>query len=135
MVVVMCKILLSIKPEYVKRILSGEKKYEYRKRLAKDDIEIIVIYASFPIMKIVGEVKVNKKIEMAPSPLWENTKRESGISRKKYREYFKGCNRAYAYKLGQVTIYKKKLQLSDIGIKQAPQSFVYLSDEQYLNLR
>lgn len=130
----MRKILLSIKPEYVNRILSGEKMYEYRRRLAADDIEAIIIYATFPIMRIVGEVKVDKKIEMAPSSLWENTKKKSGISRKKYREYFKGCKRAYAYKLGQVTKYEKTKLLSDIGIEQAPQSFVYLADEQYKKL-
>lgn len=130
----MRKILLSIKPEYANRILSGDKKYEYRKRLANDDIEMIIIYATFPIMKIVGEVEVDEKIEMAPSLLWENTKRKSGISRKKYREYFRGCKRACAYKLGRVTKYEKAKQLSDIGIRQAPQSFVYLANEQYQNL-
>ena len=35
--------------------------------------------------------KVDGKIEMAPSTLWESTKQNSGISRKKYREYFKEC--------------------------------------------
>lgn len=85
-------------------------------------------------MRIVGEVKVDKKIEMAHSTLWENTKKKSGISRKKYREYFRGCKRAYAYKLGQATKYEKTKLLSDIGIEQAPQSFVYLADEQYKNL-
>ena len=39
------KALLSIKSEFVKRILSGEKKYEYRRRVfARDDVEAIVIY-------------------------------------------------------------------------------------------
>ena len=31
----MCKILISINPEYVNEILSGRKKYEYRKVKAK----------------------------------------------------------------------------------------------------
>jgi predicted transcriptional regulator len=128
------KILLSINPEYVSRILSFEKKYEYRRRLANDDVEAIIIYATSPIMRIVGEVKVDGKIEMAPSTLWESTKQNSGISRKKYREYFKECKKAYAYKLGQVTKYEKEKLLSDIGIQQAPQSFVYLTDEQYEKL-
>lgn len=130
----MRKILLSINPEYVARILTLDKKYEYRRRLANDDVEAIVIYATLPIMRIVGEVKVEGKIEMAPSALWESTKQNSGISRKKFREYFKGCKKAYAYKLGQATKYKKEKLLSDIGIRQAPQSFIYLTDEQYEKL-
>ena len=28
----MCNILMSIKPQYVEKILSGNKKYEYRKK-------------------------------------------------------------------------------------------------------
>lgn len=127
----MRKILLSINPEYVERILLGKKKYEYRRRLANDDIEAIIIYATSPIMKIVGEVKVTGKIEMAPSSLWEHTKGNAGISRRKYREYFAGCKKAYAYKLGIANEYKTKKLLNDIGIKQAPQSFIYLTDEQY----
>lgn len=130
----MSKILLSINPEYVERILSGEKKYEYRRRLANDDVEAIIIYATSPIMRIVGEVEVDEKIEMPPSPLWEKTKKSSGISRKKYRDYFCGCKKAYAYKLGHVTGYENAKLLSEIGIEQAPQSFIYLTDEQYKQL-
>ena len=33
-------ILLAIKPEYVDKILSGEKKYEYRTRIAKEKVKI-----------------------------------------------------------------------------------------------
>lgn len=130
----MRRILLSINPEYVERILSGEKRYEYRRKLANDDVEVIIIYATSPIMKIVGEVKVDGKIAMAPNALWEKTKKYPGITRKKYREYFSGCKKAYAYKLGQVSKYEKARLLSDIGIVQAPQSFLYLTDDQYKNL-
>ena len=38
------KAILSIRPEYVDRILSGEKKYEFRKRIFKrEDVDTIVI--------------------------------------------------------------------------------------------
>ena len=46
----MHKILISIKPEYVKRILSGEKMYEYRKRVPAD-VKTVVIYATAPVKK------------------------------------------------------------------------------------
>ncbi|MEG1313550.1 MAG: ASCH domain-containing protein [Bacilli bacterium] len=126
----MSKILISINPEYVDRILDGSKKYEYRKVLAKD-VDLLIIYSTSPVMKIVGEVKVMGNIEMAPSTLWEKTKKEAGISRKKYREYFKGRKKAYAYLLGDVLKYETGKRLTDIGINNAPQSFVYLKQEQY----
>ncbi len=127
----MSKILISINPEYVGRILDGTKQYEYRRVLAKKKVTSLIIYSTYPIMEIVGEVAVIGTIEMAPSSLWEKTKKAAGISRKKYREYFSGRKKAYAYILGQVTIYESNKKLADIGVEQAPQSFVYLSREQY----
>ena len=82
----MSKVLISIKPEYVNRILNGTKKYEYRRMLAKKNVSSLIIYSTWPVMEIVGEVEVIGTIEMAPSSLWEKTKKEAGISRKKYRE-------------------------------------------------
>ena len=95
-------ILLSIKPEYVERILAGTKKYEYRKRLARNKSSILLVYSTSPIMKIVARVEIRGTISAAPSTLWEQTKSNAGISRKKYREYFHGCKTAYAYELGKV---------------------------------
>jgi predicted transcriptional regulator len=44
------KALLSIKPEFVDKIISGEKKYEYRKRIFKQKIEAVVIYCTMPVL-------------------------------------------------------------------------------------
>lgn len=122
---------MSIKPQYVKQILLGKKKYEFRKRLANQECKKIIIYSTSPEKQIVGEVKVTGTIEMAPSTLWEKTKKDAGISRKKYREYFKDCSRAYAYELGEVTVYSEPIELGKAGVKVAPQSFVYLTEKQY----
>lgn len=131
----MSKVLISIKPEYVTRILNGTKKYEYRRMLAKKDVSSLIIYSTYPVMEIVGEVEVVTTIEMAPSSLWEKTKKEAGISRKKYREYFKDKKKACAYVLGKVTKYESNKKLLDIGVQKAPQSFSYLTQEQYELLR
>lgn len=42
------RVLLSIKPEFVKKIISGEKKYEFRRKIFKRDVKIVIIYASYP---------------------------------------------------------------------------------------
>ena len=122
-------LLLSIKPEYANRILLGTKKYEYRKRLAKDSFDKIYIYSTSPVMKVVGTVKVLGRLERSPTALWEETKAEAGISRAKYRKYFKNCKSAYAYQLGEVTVFDTPLNLDDFGVSAAPQSFVYIEAE------
>ena len=119
-------ILLSIKPEYVKQILNGTKKFEYRKRLSKRDVDIIYIYSTAPKMKVVASVEVVDRISAAPSTLWEDTKNFAGISHARYREYFYGCTTAYAYKLGTVQIFDTEKELSDFGVNAAPQSFIYI---------
>ena len=122
----MTTIMLSIKPEYSIKILSGEKKYEYRKHLPQKPIEKIVIYSTDPEKKIVGEVSVNGVLKMSPSRMWEQTKSNAGISRSKYRQYFKGCKEAFAYQLGDLVVFNPPKALSDYNIAQAPQSFIYI---------
>ena len=124
----MSTILLSIKPEYVERIFEGTKKYEFRKHLAQKNISKIIIYSTFPEMKIVGEVQVVSTLSMAKTPLWEVTKKEAGISRSKYRKYFEKCHTAHAYVLGNTKKYDTPKTLAEYGISQAPQSFIYLNN-------
>ena len=119
-------ILLSIKPEYVDRILAGTKKYEYRKRLARSDSPVLLVYSTSPIMKVVAKVEIRGTICAAPSTLWEQTKSNAGISRKKYREYFHGYKTAYAYELGKVERFDPPHNLADYNITLAPQSFSYV---------
>ena len=123
----MCKILMPINPEYVDEILSGNKKYEYRKTKARrENIDKIIIYSTYPIMRVVAEVDVIGILEDSPEKLWEQTKKYSGITKDFYSEYYKNRENAVAYKLGNIKKYKNPKKLSDIGINYIPQSFVYL---------
>lgn len=119
-------LLLSIKPEYVEKILQGEKKFEYRKRLAKEDVSYIYVYSTAPSMKVVASVHIEGHLSDSPTALWEKTKASAGISRAKFRDYFRGCKTAYAYKLGKVEVFQSPKNLSDFGVAVAPQSFVYI---------
>lgn len=126
----MAIILLSIKPEYVERIFHGSKKYEFRKHLPQEKVSRIIIYSTDPIQRIVGEVEVFGTLSMKPSPLWELTKKSAGISRAKYRTYFKNCDTAHAFQLGNTKIYEQPKKLEEFGIKNAPQSFIYINTEE-----
>ena len=52
----MCNMLISINPQHVENIFNGTKKYEYRKTKCKIKPTKIIIYASSPIKKVVGEI-------------------------------------------------------------------------------
>ena len=122
----MCTILLSIKPEYTERILAGTKKFEFRRQVAKRHVDQILIYSTAPEMKVVASVAVLGVLKETPQDLWQKTKDFSGISHGKYMEYFSKREFAYAYQLGEVTMFKEPKNLSDYGITTAPQSFAYI---------
>ena len=121
----MHKILISIKPEYVKRIFSGEKMYEYRKRVPAD-VKTVVIYATAPVKKIVGEFSVDNVLSMAPEELWNKTYLQSGITQEKFFRYFHDVSIAHALSIKEVIEYESPFDLSEVKIKRAPQSWQYI---------
>jgi predicted transcriptional regulator len=72
-------VLLSIKPKYVEEILNGNKKYEFRKSIfkCKEKLEMIYIYSSSPVKKVVGAFVIESIIEDHPKVLWEKFKQFS----------------------------------------------------------
>ena len=122
----MCKILLSINPEHVDSIFSGIKKFEYRKVKCRRKIDSILIYSTFPIMKVVGEVEVKDVLIGEPESIWEQTKKNSGIDKYFFENYYKNRNKAVAFCLGSIDIFDHPKSLNDYGINNAPQSFVYI---------
>ena len=123
----MKNIIISINPEHVQNILNGSKKFEYRTKAAKSDVEKIIIYETTPIKRIVAEAEIVEVLMMEPEKLWDKTKDQSGITKKFFDSYFSGREVAYAYKLGKVKRYEEPKTLQEFGLKCAPQSFAYVN--------
>lgn len=124
------KILLSIKPEFALKILNGDKKYEFRKSaFANVGATCVVIYATKPLGKIIGEFDVSEVFIDAPEVIWERTKSFAGIGKVKFDEYYFGRETAVALAVGEVRKYDVPLELGELGGKiTPPQSFMYLND-------
>lgn len=120
--------LLSINPEHVHNILQGTKTYEFRKILCKRKVDKIVMYATYPVKRVVGEVEVIDVLEMKKEALWKITKKQSGITKEFFDKYYEGRETAIAYKLGEVIEYEEPHELREIGVNVAPQSYMYLPD-------
>lgn len=61
------KAMLSIKPEYVRRILAGEKTYEFRKRIfSRRDVDTIIIYTTSPICQVLAEARITGILQDTP---------------------------------------------------------------------
>lgn len=121
----MKKIIISINPEHVNNIINGTKKYEYRTKAAKKDVNKLIIYETTPIKKVVAEAEIVEVLALDPNALWEKTREYSGITKNFFDEYFKDRKVAYAYKLGKIKVYDEPKALTEFGLRAAPQSFAY----------
>lgn len=120
-------VLLSIKPKYADLIFSGEKLYEFRRTIFKNrKIKKVVVYASSPTSKVIGEFEIDGILSLELSELWDKTMTYAGIDKDFYDEYFDGKEFGHAIKIKKVTRYKTHKDLCEFSIKYAPQSFVYL---------
>lgn len=126
-------LLLPIRPEYIRRILAGEKRYEYRTRLCKEPVKTVLLYETSPTKRIVGEARVNGTLSLPKETLWQETKAYAGIRHEDYERYFKRSSIAHAYVLGSVKPYPKPVSLETAEFQQAPQSFAYIRDSHVLD--
>lgn len=122
----MCKILLSINPQFVDQIIKGNKKFEFRTKVARRKVDKIIVYSTNPVKKVLAEVEVKSVIAAKPKDLWGLTQQFAGVNKYFFEEYFQDRDVAYAYELGDVEVYDTPKELSEFGCKMAPQSFVYL---------
>ncbi len=121
------KVLLSIKPKYAELILTGEKKYEFRRAIFKRPaVRKVIIYASSPISKIIGEFEIDVILSLDISELWSHTMEYSGIDKEFYDSYFSGKDIGHAIKIKSVKRYARQKDLCEFDIKHAPQSFAYI---------
>ena len=125
----MCSILMSINPEHVENIMCGNKKFEFRKRACKKEVDKIIIYSTTPVMKVVGEAEIEDILIDSPSAIWKLTCQQAGINKKFFDDYFQNRSEAVAYKLKNVIKYAIPKELSELGVRVAPQSYQYIEEK------
>lgn len=121
------KALLSIKPEFADMIFAGTKRYEFRRAIFKrNDLEGVLVYASSPVQRVIGEFKIEEIIADDIETVWRKTRKYAGISHEYFLAYFSNRNRAYAIKVVSPRLFAHRRKLSAYNLTAAPQSFVYV---------
>lgn len=122
-------IVLSIKPKYAELILSGSKTVEFRRAWAIAKVDMIAIYASSPVQKLIGVVQVSELVREKPTLLWEYcSKYGGGMSKIELSMYFKGKEAGFAIFLKDAKRFSQSIDPKKI-IKNfsPPQSFRYIT--------
>ena len=119
----MRKILISINPEHVAKILSGEKKYEFRRRIYKEDVDKIYIYQTLPEQGVVAYFTPGEIIKDTPQNLWERFSEVSGTTEDHLLGYLHDLDEAYAIEITDLKTFDEPFIPE--GIK-APQSYKYV---------
>ncbi len=129
------RILLSIKPKYIEQIISGKKKYEFRKETFKErHSNEIIVYSSSPIKKIIGKFKIGKIIEDTPARLWELLADSAGIIEEEFFEYYTGKKKGFAIEIVDFVLFDTPIDPKSIDPNfVAPQSYLYIKDSFFNN--
>lgn len=95
--------IISIRPSFVKAILSGQKTVELRRRIPPVGIGTrLWIYATKPTAAVLGSAIIENVLRGVPDTLWSQTSGRTGIDRAAFDTYFLGANEAIGLELGNV---------------------------------
>ena len=122
-------VILSIKPKYCEKIINGEKRVEFRKRIFRnaDGVEFVYMYATYPIKRIVGVFRIDSIIKGPPIDLWRKFKNLSGISKNEFLKCFGSEKVIFAIKIKDVKSFHPPINPNLLFPSfTSPRSFQYL---------
>ncbi len=121
------RVLLSIKPEFAEKIFEGTKLFEFRRAIFKNrNVKKVVVYASSPVKKVIGEFEIDGIIRSNIDELWNQTQDHSGITKEYFYQYFSNREEGFAIKIKNQKRYQKPKCLKQDFNLIPPQSFMYL---------
>lgn len=126
-------VIISIKPEYALKIISGEKTIELRRKFPVESVigGTALIYASSPMKEIIGYAVITEVRKLSIDKLWKACRKQACVSKDFFYSYFEGVNDGYALTLNQPVKLGEPLdikRLKEEFLLSVPQSFRYAPD-------
>ncbi len=130
--------VFSVKPDFAQALISGAKRFEFRRvRPTLDWGDTVFVYATSPRKAIVGTFMCGRIVEGRPLGLWKKLGRHSGTSRQHFLEYFADTSIAFAIEVTNPSAWSEPLPLARIRRRipgfHPPQSYRYLVSDDSLN--
>jgi predicted transcriptional regulator len=119
-------VLLPIKPRYARPIMDGTKGVEFRKTSFTRMPTHVIVYASSPVMRLLGYFEVGDIVVDSVDALWARYADVGSIAEDDFRGYYAGRERGVALGVGRVHAFVDPLPLAALGLTTPPQSFMYI---------
>ncbi|WP_218024444.1 hypothetical protein [Nocardia lijiangensis] len=132
-------LVLSLKPRFASAILNGDKTVELRRqRVAAPPQTQLILYASAPVMAVVGVALLLDSETDTAQLIWRRHRRKLGLTRAEFDTYLCGSPTATALTLGFPTELPDPPSLAMLRAESGfhpPQSYRYLhsGDHQILH--
>jgi predicted transcriptional regulator len=124
-------ILLSLKPRFAEAILYGVKTVELRRqRVALTPGAAVLIYASSPVMAIIGTARVHSVERDNQQQIWVRHAASVGLTREEYDTYLRGVDSVSAISLENPSFLDNPVTLQQLRGEQPfhpPQSYYFVS--------
>lgn len=123
-------VLMSIKPDYAHKILSGEKTAEFRKVCFGPNINKVYIYSSSPEKKIIGYFEIEKIERNSPTSLWQKYGDKGCIDSSLFYEYYKSVQKGTAICIKYAKRLRQEVRIDDVfDVKlRVPQNYIYIDN-------
>ncbi len=128
------ELVMSIKAEYARKVVSGEKKVEIRRSFSKKWTGCkISIYASGRERFLVGEASIKRVVVDKPENVWERFHDQIGCTREEFDKYTRSKSQIYAVVLENAIPYRKSISLREVSSLtkenlRPPQTYYNLND-------
>jgi len=122
-------VILSIRPRYARAIMDGTKRFEFRRRIFRNEkVDTAYIYATSPVRKIVGRIVIARIIETDLPHLWRLSSEYSGLHKEEFLSYFNGLDKGFAIEIEDVEEFDEPVDPKELLPNFVPpQSFCYSS--------
>lgn len=130
-------ILISLEPRHARNILSGLKKVELRRRAPRvSPGTVIFMYAKMPEGSVVGRATIKEIHEASPQKLWNRFKKDAGVSKAEFFDYFASRCIGVAIELAETKRFENPVSLEQLRMADAffqpPQFFKHLRTEAFV---
>jgi len=119
-------IVLAIKPKYAKKIYSGEKQFELRRKLPHSLINHVYLYESRPVKKITGCLTLKQVVTGSPDKVWQICAATCGLDKSAFELYCGARQVIYALEISYATKFAEPLDPYTVFPRFVPpQNFIY----------